>query len=37
MTERTGMELNTSYVGDQEYDNRTIVASMQNITQRYVP
>jgi len=39
MIKRTGIELKTSYVGDQAYENQTVVTvtSMQNITERYVP
>lgn len=38
MTERTGTQLESSYVGDQAYGNRTdVVSSLQNITQRYIP
>ena len=38
MIERTGAELESSYVGDHTYLNQTgVVSSPQNITQRYVP
>lgn len=38
MIERTGTQLESSYVGDQAYGNWTnVVSSLQNITQRYIP